>query len=160
RDNLQFDTSIIPLPRRPMGFAVADLNRDGRQDIFVAMDACRDTTRTCVADTRGLMVLTGDSFADQRGFATPTPAHFLRRGAVEAVAVADVDRDGIPDCITIESAPPRLCVFRGNSAGSLESAASALSLPSGTGPTALALADEDRDGRVDAVIAGTANSTI
>src|SRR5262249_61559920 len=137
RDNLQFDTSIIPLPRRPMGFAVADLNRDGRQDIFVAMDACRDTTRTCVADTRGLMVLTGDSFADQRGFATPTPAHFLRRGAVEAVSLARGGRGGLPECITHQSAPPRPCVFCGHSAGGLATGSSAASFPSATRPAAL-----------------------
>jgi hypothetical protein len=75
---------------------------------------------------------------------------FETAGLVSAVAVADLNQDGIPDALAADQSVPALVVFRGIGDGRL---GSRVYYPVGMTPTSLATGDFDGDGFVDVAVA-------
>src|SRR5262249_46622424 len=65
-----------------------------------------------------------------------------------SVKVADLDDDGKPDIIVVDSVANVLSMYRNTSAGSISFAAK-IDLPTGTKPVSVAVADLDGDGHPD-----------
>ena len=135
------------VPGGPRGMATGDLNRDGRQDLFMV----------------GFDPSTGDFsirafFGDGRGAfraATPIP---LGAGFSNAIAaVADLNRDGKPDVAALSvndgfTAHDVLRVWFGDGGGGLS--APAVIPISGLNSEHVMFDDVNRDGYVDAVVIG------
>ncbi|HKE00618.1 MAG TPA: VCBS repeat-containing protein [Planctomycetota bacterium] len=129
--------AAFPLPVAPSRIAAGDVNDDGSLDVVVA----GGTT---------LMTLLGDGAG---GLAAPITSSFS--DFAFDLALADFDRDGKLDAAA--AAMPSLGQFRlalssGDGAGGF--AAPALYDTTPLGPQLLAIGDLDRNGAVDAVVAG------
>jgi hypothetical protein len=124
----------IPVPVVPNSFAVADLNLDGLQDLAVGIED---------ANGHGLHVL----FAQAPGVFGPDLAPDETYN-VENLRAADLDRDGSPDLVTIQSID-ELHVFRNLGNGELATSQSSEIID----PDAnLLLDDVNGDGYADAVV--------
>jgi hypothetical protein len=137
----------------PVVMALADLDRDGIPDLVVRNStwAWWDTTVSnivTVVDT-SLDVWTGDGHG---GFG---PARELGDcGAPGAMAIADMNADGVPDLVLVGGGIPGVVVRRGRGDASFESP---LTFPTSREAFALAVGDLDGDGRPDAVTSGAAD---
>ena len=137
---------------------IADVNRDGKPDLVVA-NACDNNA--CDFTGSGIVgVLLGN------GDGTFQPAVIYNSGgySAEAVAVADVNGDGIPDLVVSNScafgqtvscgtAPGSVSVLFGNGHGTFQPA---VIYNSGLGVLSLgiAVADVSGDGKADLVVSG------
>lgn len=122
--------------------AVADLNRDGRDDVLVLRQTPSDTD---------VAVLLGTGSG---GFAPPTSVSLP--GSAVNFRLGDLDGDGKIDLAAITDMPsggPRLAVRLGIGDGTFAPVRAALTPLDGTYPSAIALGDFDRDGRLDAAVA-------
>jgi hypothetical protein len=117
------------------GFALADLNGDGRADTISAGDAI----------TVRLTTSTG-SLGPPTTYWTTTPGLFLPR----SVAVGDVDGDGFPDVVGGETNGGRVGVFRNDGTGHL---LPVVLYDVASVVDAVALADVDGDGDLDLLVA-------
>ena len=122
----------------PTFVTVGDYNRDGKQDI-------------AVAGTGGMALMLGSgdgSFATRRTFADKS---------VSAVALADVDGNGMPDIVMANPAEDTVTVYRRRASGNLFPAAT---YAVGDEPVALKVADLNRDGRLDIAVANRSGNTV
>ena len=128
----------------PASIAVADVNGDGRPDLITA---------NSYSNTAGVLLgQVGGGFAAVNSY--PIGAN---SGPV-AIAVADVNGDGRPDLITANISSNTAGVLLGQVGGGF---AAVNSYPTGanSGPTAIALADVNVDGRLDIITANYGNNT-
>jgi hypothetical protein len=123
---------------------VIDLDEDGRLDLATSNGRRRNTLGVLFGDGRG---------AFRRG-----PGVGLESGRDRYwYAFADVDADGHVDVVTASSgldavgAPGRLLVQLGNGRGGFTPVSEPI--PIAAGPGGVAIADVNRDGRLDAIIA-------
>ncbi|MGI4870773.1 MAG: FG-GAP repeat domain-containing protein [Janthinobacterium lividum] len=123
----------------PAAVAVADVNGDGRPDVFTANN--NDSSM-------GVLLTAGTSFQ------APV-AYSAGSGAVpKSVAVADVNADGKPDVFTTSEAysTSTASVFLGNGNGTFKTA-----VPYSTGstsePSGIRIADMNGDGKLDLITA-------
>jgi hypothetical protein len=119
--------------------AVGDVDRDGCPDIVFADQAVIGCIRRDPSAPRGFFP---PSFAPQLA-----PAANVR-----ALALGDVDGDGILDLLAARDAAPGAALFRGAGTGDFPFLM-ALDLPVGS-PRDCALADVDGDGRLDVLACG------
>lgn len=128
-----------PLRTNPMSLALADLDRDGHQDLVVGSET----------GWPGVLRGRGDgSFEPVREIAVPVPV-------VAHVAVADLDEDGRPDLLAFDPEARRVAVLLGQGGLSFRQAGlvgtglavtfAAVSDLSGDGHLDLALASEQQD---------------
>ena len=122
----------------PSAVAVADFDRDGRPDLASADSTGNLLTvrlnTTAIAQT--------NAFVE---FATPATGAGPR-----SVAVADFDRDGLPDLATADVDSAQVTVLRNAGGGAFDTLATAAT---GLDPYAVAVGDFDRDGLPDVVSA-------
>ncbi len=78
--------------------------------------------------------------------------------APSAVAVADLNRDGLPDLLVADSGRNELFVFPGTAPGQFSAAP--LTFPVGSTPAGITVADLNRDGTPDVLVADEGSDTL
>ncbi len=137
----------------PFGLAVADVTGDGQPDLITANRASDDLT-----------LLPG--VAGGATFGAPTTLSVADGAAGDqpiAVAVADLDGDGIPDLIAANESSNDLSVLLGQGGGAFAAAQlyEAKAGYTGDAPVALAVADVNDDGALDVtVVSSSADSLL
>ena len=119
----------------PRAVTATDINLDGRIDLLVGLSK--------VSGVGELAVLAGNGAG---GFAAP-----VRIGsgpAPTAIVVGDLNNDGIPDVVSVNKIGNSVSVFQ-NTGGGLFRIADRVKLADGTYPHDVAVADFNRDGRLD-----------
>jgi hypothetical protein len=130
----------------PVHVAVADLNRDGKLDLVVA-----NCTSACESGPGGVSVLLGNgdgTFAPKTDLATADHP--------DAVAVADLDRDGKLD-LAVAAQSRKLSVLLGNGDGTF---GPKTDLDVGPNPSFVAAGDLNRDGKPDLALADNSISIL
>jgi hypothetical protein len=131
--------SSFHFSRAPGSVAVADFNHDGNQDLVVADDSNAATLTVLLGNGDG-------SFRTAASFPSPF-------GLVSALGVGDFNGDGILD-IAVGSSGQRVGILLGNGDGTFRSAgAFSLGGDPGAEPQAIVVADFNRDGGQDLVVA-------
>lgn len=130
----------------PQGVAVADLNRDGKPDVAVAIETGH-AIKILLGSGDGKL---GDATAIADVPATAMPVF---------VALADIDRNGTPDLLAADIANDAVLVLRGNGDGTF---ALDTSYPVGADPRQVAVGDINKDGIQDILTAneGSANVSV
>jgi len=106
-DGVLGDATIYVAGRDPMDIAIADLNRDGVQDVMIGSN---------LSHTVDVMLGNGD------GTLQP-PVSYPTSGSVNALSLADFDRDGRLDVVlAVSNSAIKLSVLLGNGDGSFKSA--------------------------------------
>ncbi len=130
----------------PDSVAVADLNGDGIPDFVTANRG----GPPYYGGTVSVLLGNGDG-TFQKALPYPVGTYPL------AVAVADVNGDGIPDIVTANGGDTTLSVLLGNGNGTFQSN---LTVPVGESPDSVAVADVNGDGRPDIVTANLFGSSV
>ena len=142
---LQSPAAPIGAGTSPRAVAVADVNLDGRPDAVVA----NYTTGT-------LAVLLGNGSG---GLALQTPAPSTGGTNPTSLVMADVNGDGKPDALTTNSNGGNLGVLLGNGSGGFTYQSSSPAT-GGSIPYAVAVADVNADGKLDALVGNYDNGTL
>jgi hypothetical protein len=130
-----------PMPVKPLGVAVADLDGDGVLDLAVA--GWDDANLYLLRGRRGASGGPDGTFAAPAGpFAGGAPTN------ARNVAIADVNGDGWLD-VAISRNDDTVGVFLGHGDGSFEPAAA---VAVGHSPARISAVDLDGDGRLDVVV--------
>lgn len=118
----------------PTSVSVADVNKDGRDDLVV-------TNR----ESRNVSILLGDGSGEFTAGATVPVG-----GGPQWSAAADLNKDGAADIITANRRSNTVSVLMGNGDGTFEAA---LDFTVGRAPSACAVADLDEDAIPDLIVA-------
>ncbi len=135
----------------PRGIAAGDLDGDGDIDLVVTSSF-----------SDGVSVLLNNGHG---GFVKLAPDIHVGR-VPRGIAIADVDRDGRPDLLVTNSGDDSVSVLRNLGLIANQSSTDYLSFAIdervrvGRGPRAVAVADLDRDGNLDLVVANKDSSTL
>src|SRR5262249_50928822 len=130
-DALPADPGQVLVPGvGPFGIAVADMDRDGRQDLVVS-DAFADSISVARASGNGYQLVT-------------SPVSLSGRPG--GLVAADFTGDGIPDVAVTRNAAARIAVLENDGRGRLQPW---LEEPVGPAPGYLQSADFDGDGLLD-----------
>ena len=129
----------------PDSVAVADVNDDGEGDLIVANKGSNNVSV--------LLGTGGGSFQSQQTFSTGTGS------APRAVSVMDVNNDGKPDLIVADSAGNNVGLLLGNGNGAF-APPQTFSTGAGSTPVSVAVADVNRDGQLDLIVANKAASSV
>ena len=123
---------------------LADLNRDGRPDLILGTGDRRISVR----------LGTGRSFASTNlGGSFGPPINTLLFFTPIAIAVGDLDGDGVPDLVVAGADSSTLTILPGAGNGSFGLAKSLFLGGSDVLPSTVAIADIDRDGVPDVIVA-------
>jgi hypothetical protein len=134
--------------------AIRDLNADGRPDLAVAADffACEvddNGNYICNYMSSLVSVLLGNgdgAFGAATDFGTDY-------GGATAIAIGDLNADGTPDLVTVNSYATTISVLLGKGDGTFGGIWPALL--TGTSPTSVAMGDLNMDGKLDLATANT-----
>ncbi len=147
--NVDFATGI-----NPEGIAFADIDGDGKSDLIVSCGGYTNNVGV-FRNTSTIGSITSGSFASRVDL-SPGSGPFM-------LVVADVDGDGKPDIVALNSYSNTISVFRNmNTAGSISagSFASKVTFNTGSYPYGIAVADVDGDGKPDIVVANSFGHTL
>jgi hypothetical protein len=140
--------AVVELPSggvAPYAVAIADVNHDGRRDVLVGHEG-------------GIIGVIGLLRGNAQGTLDPATMHPTGGFGAHSVCVGDVNEDGWPDVVAVNSLSNSLAVLRGNPSGGLASAVVFSS--GGDGPESVALGDLDGNGNLDAVVAHASSSEV
>jgi len=146
-----FDTAqITTIGSGPQASAVADFNRDGRPDLVTVNSLGVNLSILLNQTTPGA---TTSAFSQQF---ISSPA------APEAVAMGDINGDGKTDIVVSNLAAGTVSVFLNTTPAGASTAtfAAPVSFNVGTSPQHVALADLNRDGRLDIITANASSNTL
>ena len=131
----------------PSSVAVADVNGDGRPDVIVT-DSSDAATGVHVLLNNGDGTLTTETVYPSGAAGTPGP---------QAVAVADVNGDGLPDIVTANGTADTVSILP-NAGGGVFSTPQ--QYPTGTSAVAIATADLNGDGWQDIVTTNLGDNSV
>lgn len=137
----------LPAGLNPQSITATDLDGDGKPELIIANTG--DNSIWVYPNIAVAGNISSASFGPKIVFATGN--------APIQVVTGDIDGDGKPDLLVVNSGATNISVLRNTSAGSVSFAAKS-DLPTPLIPLHLSLGDLDGDGRVDAAISW-ANST-
>jgi hypothetical protein len=124
----------------PAALASGDLNGDSRTDLVVANEG-DDSVSVLLGNANGL---------------APAKAYQVLASSPVAVGIGDMDLDGTPDIVTTNRDSGDVSVLPGRGDGTFADAQQFATGPSvGRNSLGLALADMNRDSRIDVVTVGT-----
>jgi hypothetical protein len=149
-----FDAAVgspFPCGDSPFGFAIGDMNGDGRPDLAIVNSPASATDRK---GTNGLTVLYGDGtgkFTMMRG--SPLAAGRIPN----RVAIGDVNGDGINDVVVSDNDGNNIYLFlMRKEDGVLSSSSMAV----GNHPKGVAIADVNADGKGDIIVCNNLDNDI
>jgi hypothetical protein len=143
---------MIDVGRAPNGVALADIDRDGLTDIIVANSETDELGP--LPDGVGSCSVLLQTAAGEFVEAWRLPAG----GHPEAVAVDDLDEDGLPDIVAANPYSNAVVIFRQTAGRTFDLSASPISV--GTKPNALTIGDIDGDRRKDIVVANSMSDDV
>jgi hypothetical protein len=129
----------------PPDLVAGDFNRDGSLDIAV----CNETDGT-------VTVLLGNGSG---GFSSAPGSPVAVGTGPRTLATAELTGDAILDLVVVNSTAGSLSVLRGDGAGRFTAAAGS-PITVGSLPTSVAIADLDRNGRLDLAVANRGSGTL
>ena len=135
----------------PIFVTVVDVNGDGKPDLIVAN--ANSNTVSVLLNTTAPSATT-PSFAAQQTFATgPAPV---------SVTAADVNGDGKPDLIVANNGDNTVSVLFNTTApgAPTPSFAAQQTFATGSGPNSVTVADVNRDGKPDLIVANEGSNTV
>lgn len=130
--------------QQPFSIVAADFNRDGLMDLATA----NGSNSVSVLLGNGLGV-----FTDAKNF------DLLTGTSPQSIQVADFNRDGILDIATANSSTSNVSTLLGDGDGNFSRAAG-FTLPETKGVQALAIADFNRDNKLDVVTVNQTSNTV
>lgn len=129
---------------QPSSVAVGDMNGDGRLDII-----------TTNSGSANVSVLLGDG-TGSFGVATNLPVGTLP----SSVGVADINGDGKSDIITTNQTDNTVSVLLNQQGVAYSNCFSQTTFPVGNGPTSVAVADVNQDGKPDVITANRGSNNV
>ncbi len=133
---------LVPTERSPFAVAIGDVNGDRHPDLAIAHYQVAPGTPD------RLTILLGNG----TGRFVPAPGSPFPTGrSSTAVAIGDVDGDGVGDVAVANTASNDVSLLFGGTSGLREAAGSPISV--GEAPTSVVLADLDADGRAEILTA-------
>ena len=131
----------------PFSVTIADLNGDGKPDLVVA-----NGNSTSNVSTISVLLGSGNgTFASQQTYNTGNGSNPV------SVTVADVNGDGIPDLVVVNSGSNSVGVLIGNGNGTF---AAQKTYATGSAPESARVADLNGDGKPDLVVANSNANTV
>jgi len=130
------------------GFAVGDLDGDGKPDLVVTSGFSNTVSVLRNTSTPGSI--------------TFAPAVYFTTGSFPwGVAIDDIDGDGKPDMVVVNHQASTTSIFRNTSTpGTITSASFAVKVDCAPGTFGVAVADIDGDGRPDLVLPNGSSNTV
>jgi hypothetical protein len=144
--NLVYSLNSVANGASPEVVAVGDFNRDGKADLAVA-----DSGNYLHMDSGTVKILLGN------GDGTFAMTASLATGVYPiAIAIADLNGDGIPDLAVANRDSSTLSILLGNGDGTF---ATPTSVVTGINPTSITAGDFNGDGKMDLAVANSCGST-
>ena len=137
----------------PKNVAIDDLDGDGKPDIAIASNNSGSISILRNTSTSGS--LTSSSFASKVDFSTGSGPN--------DVAVGDIDGDGKPDIVAVNSGASNVSIFRNiATSGSIttSSFATKVDFTTGTDPTAAIIGDLDANGKPELIVSNSTSNTV
>jgi hypothetical protein len=143
--------SPFPCGNSPFGFAIGDLNGDGKPDLAIVNSPASTTDRTGI---NGLTVLYGDG----AGKFTMMNGSPLAAGKIpNRVAIGDVNGDGINDVVVSDNDDNKIYLYIMKKRGGVLSSSS---ITAGNHPKGLSIADLNGDGKGDILVCNNLYNSI
>lgn len=141
--------AIYPAGNSPRSVAVSDLNGDGYPDVVIANSL--DSTISILKNSTGM-----------GGFSLDAPVTLVANMSPQDIVIGDVTGDGKPDIAVVSKDSNSVTVFRNTNTGigSSISFNQKASYPTGLSPKGIRLADIDKDGRLDIIVANEGDNTV
>lgn len=143
--------SPFPCGDSPFGFAIGDVNADGKPDLAIINSPASTADRT---GKNGLTVLYGDGTGK---FTTMQGSPYEAGRIPNRVAIGDVNGDGVNDIVVSDNDDNKIYLFlMGRKGGVLSSS----TIIVGNHPKGMAIADVNGDGKADILVCNNLDNDI
>jgi hypothetical protein len=131
-----------------LDIAIADMNKDGKPDLIVTSG----NSGFFFIFINSTVATGAITFLPVQGFTQLTHG--------DAITVADLDNDGLPDLITSNFSDGSISVYRNQSSGGILSLSARTDYPAGSNPDFITTADIDGDGKLDILLSNYSSKNI